>query len=143
MSFLTRRDLLALTLANLTDEGLLVTPSKSSRSTGKRLLFEWTPELQETVDEAKRLRGAIRSLWLICSRQGQRYTSSGFRAMWRRVLDEALASHAIPERYTFHDLRAKAGSDSDDGRLLGHQDPKTFERHYQRKPIRIKPREVS
>ena len=46
---------------------------------------------------------------------------------------------AIAERFTFHDIRAKAGSDSEDVKLLGHEDARIHRRHYQRKPIKVTP----
>lgn len=47
------------------------------------------------------------------------------------------------DRFTFHDLRAKAGSDSDDTRLLGHADLRTLNRHYRRKPETVQPVEIA
>lgn len=46
------------------------------------------------------------------------------------------------DRFTFHDLRAKAGSDSVDGKLLGHADQRTLNRHYRRKPEVVTPVEI-
>ena len=59
--------------------------------------------------------------------------------MWRRVMDKALERGHLTERFTFHDLRGKAGSDSEDGGLLGHEDRRTLMRHYQRKPVKVTP----
>ena len=52
----------------------------------------------------------------------------------RRALEEGL----VAERLTFHDIRAKAGSDSEDESLLGHQVTWTLRRRYKRKPLRVK-----
>lgn len=40
------------------------------------------------------------------NRQGNPYTSAGFAAMWGKLMREAMASGAIQQRFTFHDLRA-------------------------------------
>lgn len=40
------------------------------------------------------------------NRQGNAYTSSGFAAMWGKLMREAMAAGVINKRFTFHDLRA-------------------------------------
>jgi len=52
---------------------------------------------------------------------------------------ECFAKKAIEQRFTFQDLRAKSGSDSRDGRLLGHFDKRTLQRVYRRKPEHVDP----
>ena len=56
---------------------------------------------------------------------GAPYTSEGFRAIWQRGMRIALKRELIKERFTFHDLRAKAVSDSesleDAMKRAGHQ----------------------
>ena len=37
------------------------------------------------------------------------------------------------------ELRAKAGSDSESDQLLGHLDTRTLQKHYKRKPLKVKP----
>jgi integrase len=132
---LRQGDILSLRFSDLTPEGLEITTSK----TGKRLVFEWTPELEAVVKQAKALPRQVRSLYLICNNRGQRYTSSGFRVMWQRSQRQALEKGIIASRYTFHDLRAKAGSEAEDGQLLGHMDQRTLHRHYQRRTLRVVP----
>ncbi|NIW85857.1 MAG: hypothetical protein GWN09_04540 [Gammaproteobacteria bacterium] len=117
------------------DDGLGVETGK----TGKRLLFEWSPELHAVIDRAKTLRGDVASMHLLCTRNGQRYTSSGFQAMWRRLMKCAVEIGLIAERFTFYDIRAKSASDSDDDRLLGHEDRRTLNCHYKRKAVRVTP----
>ncbi len=63
--------------------------------------------------------------------------------MWRRVQRKAVEKELIESRFGFNDIRAKAASDSEDDRLLGHADARTLRRHYKRRPFRatpIKPR---
>jgi integrase len=59
--------------------------------------------------------------------------------MWRRTMDKAVEEERLVERFTFHDLRAKAGSDSEDDGLLGHEDSRTLRRYYKRKPLKVTP----
>jgi integrase len=40
------------------------------------------------------------------NRQGNPYTSSGFAAMWGKLMREATAKGIVARRFTFHDLRA-------------------------------------
>ncbi|MBF5006301.1 integrase [Diaphorobacter sp. NR2-3-3-1] len=37
---------------------------------------------------------------------GNPYSESGFKTMWGRLMDAALESRVIEQRFTFHDLRA-------------------------------------
>ena len=45
----------------------------------------------------------------------------------------------LSEWFTFHDIRAKAGSDGEDDKLLGHADPKMLNRVYKRNAVRVTP----
>lgn len=128
-------DVLRLKRTDLSDDGILVKPSKR----GKPLLFEWTPELHAAVERAKALPSEIASMFLIHNLQGQPYTTDGFRAIWGRYMNKAIEDKLIAERFTFHDLRAKSGSDHESGAQLGHQDPRTTNRVYRRKPRKVTP----
>jgi integrase len=132
---LRQGDLLALRLQNLTDDGLEVETNK----TGRRLLFEWTPDLREAVNQAKNLPRDVRGMFLLCTKRGRRYTSSGFQSIWQRVMRNAMERQVISERFTFHDIRAKTGSESKDDNLLGHRNQRTLSRHYKRKALRVTP----
>ncbi len=126
---------------NIRNDGLYVEARKRQKNKKKKkLLFEWTPELRGVVDRCKTLRGKITSLYLICNRQGQRYTEDAFKSLWQRVIRQAVKKRAISERFTFHDLRAKAGSDAENPtELLDHDDPRTTNRVYRRKLRRVTP----
>lgn len=56
-------------------------------------------------------------------------------------MNKALEEGLIKERFTFHDLRAKAGSDAEENaqKLLGHASAVTTKRVYERKPSVVKP----
>ena len=77
-------------------------------------------------------------MYLLFGGRGHSYTSSGFQTAWYRLMDTAVEEGVITERFIFHDLRAKAGSDSEDARLLGN-DKRTLERHYKRMPVTVTP----
>jgi len=61
----------------------------------------------------------------------------GFKTAWQRLMTKALEENPDLTRFTFHDLRAKAGSDARDWRMLEHTSRETFERVYNRSPVRI------
>jgi integrase len=86
--------------------------------------------------------GKIRSTYLICTQEGQRYTGDGFRSTWQRLMSKALADRVIEERFTFNDIRAKHASDSQPDEAterLGHDDPRTTRRIYRRGPRQVHP----
>lgn len=66
----------------------------------------------DSIDRAKRLAPHIPREYVVRTRAGRPYTSEGFRACWQRVMNHAMRIGVIAERFTFHDLRAKAVSDS-------------------------------
>lgn len=44
---LRRSDLLRLTVTDIKHDGIHVQPHKTAKSTGKKLIFEWTPALRQ------------------------------------------------------------------------------------------------
>ena len=145
---LRQRDLLMLTMSDFRDDGIHVTPSKTANSTGKKLIYEWTPELCAAVEEAKAVRPAI-SPYLFCNKFGACYvdidegTANDWNNIWQKFMSRVLAETNITERFTEHDLRAKVGSDAESleraKQLLAHSDSKLTERVYRRKAEKIKP----
>ena len=136
---LRQGDILGLTYQDITDQGLMVLTAK----TGKRLLFEWTPDLRGAIDDAKGLPRKVRGMHLLCTGSGGRYTRTGFASMWKRTVQKAMDKGTLTESFTFHDLRAKAGSDSQDDHLLGHADQRMLNRVYKRKPEHVTPVHLS
>lgn len=131
-------DILKLKYTDLTENGVPVTQNK----TGKKQIFEWTPALKEAIQSAKQHpRHADSLIYIIANERGQQYTSEGFKCNWQRLMNKALEAGVINERFTFHDLRAKAGSDAEDNaqKLLGHASATTTKRVYERKPSMVKP----
>ena len=131
-------DILKLKYNDLTENGVPVTQNK----TGKKQIFEWTPALKEAIQSAKQHpRHADSLIYIIANERGQQYTSEGFKCNWQRLMNKALETGVINERFTFHDLRAKAGSDAEDNaqKLLGHASATTTKRVYERKPSMVKP----
>lgn len=137
---LRRGDLLALTRDNLTDDGILITPGKTRNSSGKTLLIEWSDELREVIDRAKRLPPRVRGP-IIATRRGRAYTAEGFNANWQRTMQKAV-KNGLAERFRFNDLRAKSASDDTSDAAterLGHASKATTERFYRRRPARVRP----
>lgn len=141
-------DLLALTVDQLTEEGIRVKQGK----TGKRQVIEWSPALWATVEALKALRPKVAGFYLICPRRvrrdstiGHRYTRTGFSSMWKRLMSKAVQEGKLAERFTFHDIRAKALTDTkrngcDPQRLAGHTTAKQTETYLRSKEIdRVKP----
>jgi integrase len=66
--------------------------------------------------------------------------SALFSAIWQRLMAKAV--QACVERFTFHDLRAKAASDKgtieEAAALLGHASSETTKRIYKRNLTRAK-----
>lgn len=147
-----RGDLLRLRVGDVdlnNQDGMHVTPHKTEGSTGKRQIYEWTPELREAVAVAKSVRPVDISPWLFCTRKGEGYineakgTASGWDSVWQRFMDRVEEESNVKVRFTEHDLRAKCASDAETlehaRALLAHADSKVTDRIYRRKPERVMP----
>ncbi len=138
---LRRGDMLRIRNEHLLEEGILVVPSKTEHSTGKKIIYQWTDELMFAVDEVKNLSTEIQSEWLFCTRKGKGYMnengrSNSFDSIWNRFMKKALSQSKLELRFTEHDLRAKVASDTELAhaqQLLGHSSPAITERIYRRK----------
>lgn len=129
---LRQGDLLRIRRADFTDAGLTV----QTRKTGAGLVIGWSEGLRRAVVEAVGTREFI-PLVLLATERGQQYTGDGFRTLWHRAMIAAREADPALKRFTFNDLRAKAGSDGRDWQLLGHMDRRTFERIYNRLPRKV------
>lgn len=148
MTSMDRGDILRLTMSDLKEDGIHNRRGKVAGSTGKRTIYLWTPELREVVAMAKDARPALSS-FLFCTRKGDGYyneangRADGWKNMWARFMDKLLEKTKVTERFTEHDLRAKAGSDAETldqaQKLLAHADPATTERIYRRRADQVVP----
>lgn len=116
---------------------------KSSASSGT--------ELRATVECARKLGPGIRKT-LICNLRGKPYSASGFRAIWHRLIQAAIKGRkarngvaamepVLEEPFTIHDLRAKSATDDtfdEAHERLAHDDPRTTQAIYRRKPRRAR-----
>jgi integrase len=145
---LRRGDLLRLRTSDLRDDGIHVEPHKTAKTTGKRIVIEWTPTLRQAIDEAKAARPVDIGPYLFCTKRGDPYVSedgraNGWDSMWGRFMDRVLTETKIKDRFTEHDLRAKCASDAETlehaQQLLAHADSATTRRVYRRRPERVKP----
>jgi integrase len=142
-------DLLRLKMDALRDDGVHVLPRKTAHTTGKRIIIEWSPALREAVAMAKESRPFEGGDYLFCNRRGECYfddvkdTCDGWNSMWQRFMDRVLTETAVKERFTEHDIRAKAGSDAETlehaQKLLAHADSKITNKVYRRKPEKVRP----
>jgi integrase len=141
--------LLRLTVQQLKDDGVHVTPHKTLNSTGKQLIFEWTTELRQAIDEALAARPCPTSPFVFCNRVGNGYfneengRAGGWESIWRGFITRVLKETQVKAPFTEHDLRAKCASDAPSlehaKALLSHADSKLTERVYRRKPERVCP----
>lgn len=146
---LRRGDLLRLRpRQDFREDGIHVQPKKTAKTTGKRLVIEWSDELRAAVRDALAARPVDIAPWLFCNRRGECYvkddgSANGWDSLWQRFLDRVLAETKVTERFTEHDLRAKCASDAETlehaRALLAHADARLTERVYRRKPERVRP----
>ena len=125
------QDILDIKLQDITPDGLYIKQGK----TGKRILFIWSPALDEIVARAKSLPRTIRGMALICTPRGQPYRYGTFNLHW---LDAVRATGI--EGVHFHDIRAKAATDAkalgiDYQALLGHASKAMSDKYLRQREI--------
>ncbi len=139
MTGLRQGDILKIKLTDVKDGGL----HSHTGKTKKRMIYEMTPELAAVVDRSQSIPIlGVQPLhpYLIRTERGSGYTAYGFRTIWQKLMRRALSAEVIKERFTFHDLRAKAADGAENAsELLGHDDPRTTNRVYRRAPRRVNP----
>ena len=132
-------DILSMRLAQIQDDGIHVTISK----TGKRIVIKWSDALRVAVERVRKIPRPVRGLHLFCTRHGMPYTVSGFSSIWQRKMKAAVANGVFKERFTDHDIRRKTASDLDDPehakRLLGHSNVAVTLKYYRVKPEIVEP----
>lgn len=151
---LRQQDLLTLRNENITETELISVNLK----TGKKLRFPlYINNEPTTVMNAVEIvrtyyasqKKQVDSPWLFHTRKGGAYydiekrRAPGFKNIWKRSMDKAIANTELTERFTEHDLRGKVGSDLDSDveaqEQLAHSDTSTTRKHYRRKGSIIKP----
>lgn len=117
---LRRKDILVLRRDCAESGELVVQPSKTAKSSGVKLRFEVTPDLQAAIDAAKAVPRKVGSLYLFPNRQGKCYIddvtgrANGFDSLWRRWIDTAIERTQLEQRFKERDLRKKSITDDAD-----------------------------
>ena len=146
---LSQGDLLRLQIDHLKEDGIHNQRHKTKNSSGKRTIYQWTPELTQAIEIVKESRTNKDSSFLFCNRDGEGYMNEltgkapGWKSMWQRFMERVIEETKVTEPFTEHDLRAKVGSDAeslDHARaLLAHADSRTTNKFYRRKAEVVKP----
>lgn len=109
--------------------------------TGKVTTVEWSPALQQAVDEIKaKLHVGLKFAphWLIPNRDGDECSEGSLNQAFQRLRPDFKAAGL--EAFQLRDIRAKFGTDHEDGRrALRHSSEAVFEKHYNRKGAVVKP----
>jgi integrase len=137
-------DLLRLTKRNITEEGLLVTLSKTKNTSKKELLFQWTPELKVVVDAIRSLPPS--SIHFFTTQEGKLYIKDGrrtsaFKSTWDRWMDQ-LRKHPNIPKFSERSIRNLVGSEDDlqtASERLGHTSTTTTQQYYRQKPTKVVP----
>lgn len=103
-------DILKLKWDDVLEDGVTFRQSKTGQ--GRHILY--TPALKAALTRARKLLPMIPREYVVRTKKGTRYTSEGFRSVWQRYMTTAVNKGLIKTRFTFHDIRAKTVSDTDD-----------------------------
>ena len=135
-------------MSDLKEDGIHIQRHKTAGSSGKRTVYAWTPHLREIIDQVVAARPCV-SPFLFCNKFGKGYVNEvtgkagGWGSMWGRMMEKLLATTKVTQRFTEHDLRAKAASDAPTleqaTALLSHSDPSTTQTIYRRKAEKVTP----
>lgn len=120
-----RNEILGARLSQIEDAGFLVRRLKGSRPTRVR----WTDRLRTTIELCKQTHGKLIAFddgWLIQDGHGERIKDSAFQASFGKMRKRLLRDHPDVPTFVFHDLKAKAISDSkgDKKQFGGHKSEK-------------------
>lgn len=138
-----RKDLLSLTLEDIRPEnpGIRFNPSKTSQSSGKKVLVTWTEDLLQWRDYALSIRPDSIHQNVFLNSRGEPWvksngTANGFDTLWRRFQEKALERTKLERRFQEKDMRAKTGSDVElehASKLLAHTKEEITRMVYRRK----------
>jgi len=146
---LRRKDILLMRRDCIVDGELVVTPSKTERSSGMKLRFEVTPDLEAAIVAAKAVPRKVGTVWLFATRTGKCYVdpetgrANGFDSLWSRWMAKALGETDLAERFQERDLRKKSLTDDADlesaRKRGGHTDDQITRTVYRLKGEKVKP----
>lgn len=109
---------------------------------GKRRVLLWTQALRDAVAAAEAVPRPVGSMYLFSTRDGQKYTSDGFRSIWSRAMRKAIDSKVLVESFHEHDIRATTATEAGERarELLDHSSQKTTEIYLRSKePKKVRP----
>lgn len=122
--------------------------SFAQSKTGKKLDVEMSHALAEILRQIRAWRAEQRKKHenvivpmdphLLSDGRGQPWKASAQNPAWQRLMRRALKETQLERSFTFHDIRSKAADDAKDSKLLGN-DPRTLNRVYRRKAVRVEP----
>lgn len=105
----------------IADDGLYFKPSKTAGSTGAKVLITWTPKLKAVIERIEKI-GRKNLRYVLTNQSAQQLLYSTFATAWWRACDRAGIKDV-----TFHDLKAKALTDTAEAR--GMKDAQTKGAH--------------
>ena len=128
-------DVLALRKTEIGTDYLATNESK----TGTRARYAMTPSLAVAISKHRSLPCRASGITIIRNHSGGPYTLDGFESIFYRYVRKAIDKGFIDKPFTFHDIRAKHGTDKDEAGLnaqlaLGHTDFQTSKK-YIRHPL--------
>ena len=93
----------------ITDKGILFTPTKTEKSSGAKVLVPMSPVVQDVLERAKKAypERSEKSDYVIHTYDLKPYSTGGMASAWRRAAQRAGVTDA-----TLKDLRAKAMTDA-------------------------------
>jgi integrase len=114
MAYLTGQaigDLLDLEWDDFLNDGILFARGKVEKTTGSRVVIEWTPRLRELEARLRRMRKERRGFGaaVFVKGNGEPYTYDGVASAWNRS-----RKRAGVQGCTFHDIKAKALTDKEE-----------------------------
>ena len=130
-----KSEVLALTAANLREEGMFVERLKGSKSN----VVQWSPRLRAAVTAARLLPPQIPQKTIVHNTRGNRINESTVDSAWQRLMSACAAAGPDFQRFTLHDLKAKGITDQiKEQNSAGHKSEQVRQ-SYIRKPGKVEP----
>lgn len=106
LTFQRQGEIRRLLWSDMDDDWLYFQPSKTKNTTGARVRWRRTPEIDAVLERARTI-GKVKSMNVIHNLKGRPYTKSGIETAWSRACVRANVKDA-----NFHDLRGKGLTDA-------------------------------